>query len=84
MAVVVDNQILRYPEHWLIVIDKTKKWCHEHGETFYRILRGRYLSERVDVVCQELQISNDYFYRTLEKIRNYAALNAAWYHLIAF
>lgn len=80
----IDAQLLRKPEEWLEVIDNTKRWCRERGETYYRILRGQYLGEKISRLCEEIGISADYFYRTLNKIRNYAALWAAWFHLVAF
>lgn len=83
-AVVIDERILKYPEHWLEVVDLTKKQCRKWGETFYGILRGRYSGEDFKETCARFSISVDFYYRTLEKIRNYAALWAAWFHLISF
>lgn len=83
-AVVIDNQVLKYPEYWLEVVERTRHWCRERGELFYKILRAKYCRESKNKICTELEISADYFGRTVDKIRNYAALWAAWYRLIAF
>ncbi len=81
-AIVLNEKILRYPEHWLEVVENTKSWCRERGETFYIILRDRYNEIETKKTCADLNISADFYYRTLEKIRIHAALVAAYLHLI--
>lgn len=83
-AILIDNQLLREPETWLEVIERTREWCRRSGEKFYRIMRGKYCRESVAAVCQELGISGDNYRAAVEAIRNYAAMWAAWYHLVAF
>lgn len=82
--VILKERRIRAPEMWLEVIERTRSWCHEQGGNFYRVLRARYLQEKVTAVCRELGITGDTFYRTLDKIKNYAALWAAYFHLIRF
>jgi len=83
-AILIDNQLLMEPEKWLEVIERTRDWCRRHGEKFYRIMRGKYCRESVSAVCQELGITGDNYRSAVEDIRNYAAMWAAWYHLVAF
>lgn len=82
--VIVGEKILRYPEHWLKVIDATKDWCRLRNDLYYEILRRRYSGDEFKKICAELGVSTDFFYRTLEKIRIHAALVAAYFHLIDF
>ena len=81
-AIILDKRVLKFPEHWLEVVDLTKKWCRQRGEIFYQILRRRYTDEETEKICADLSISTDFYYRTLGKIRTRAALIASWYHLI--
>lgn len=81
-SVVIDNVKLLNPEQWLEVIGKTRSYCRRNGEIYFEVMHGRYSREDFKKTCARLGISSDGYYRTLEKIRNYAALQAAWFHLI--
>lgn len=81
-SVFINGKLLRDPEKWLEVVDKTLSWCRRQGETYFELLKHRYNGEYFVKICAKLEIGVDSFYRMLEKIRNYAALQAASRQLI--
>ena len=82
-SVVVDNQILYQPEQWLEVAEKTFNWCISSGSAYSQIFIDRYTDKKYFVqTITQLEISTDQYYKILNKIRNRAALIAAWHHLI--
>lgn len=84
-VILIEKTLLRYPEHWLEVVDLTKQWCEECGDDFYQILKSRYaFNEEIKKTCAKLSISADFYYKILDKIRTHAALIAAYLHLISF
>ena len=82
--VIINSQRLHKPERWLEVIDNTRSWCVAQGGKISSILRERYGGKKNSQVCKELDIDANYFYRALDKIRNYAALWASKFQLINF
>lgn len=81
-SVMIDGVELKSPESWLTVIDKTYNWCKRQGGKYYECARGRYKGECFVKTCVNAEVSAAYFYDTIERIRNYAAIQAAWLRLI--
>lgn len=81
-SVTIDGQILKYPERWLVVIDKTYNWCRRQGEKYYEVARARYNDEYFVRTCTKLDLTFTLFYRIVERIKMYAALQAAQLNLI--
>lgn len=81
-AVTICGDTLKYPERWLEVIDKTYAWCRRQSDIHYEIARRRYQGEDYRKTCRELAISEPLMYQIMEKIRTYAALQAAQLNLI--
>lgn len=80
--VLVSGEYLKYPERWLDVVDKTYAWCKNQQGCHYEIARRRYRGEHYLKSCRELHISQNSYSSLLEKIRTYAALQAAQLNLI--
>ena len=84
-VILIGKALLRYPEHWLEVVDLTKQWCEDCGDDFYQIMKRRYgLREEIKKTCANLSISADFYYKVVDKIKMHAALLAAYLHLISF
>lgn len=81
-SVTIHGVELKRPESWLFVIDKTYAWCRRQGTRHYEIARARYSGGYFRPICAKLAISETQFYMTLERIRIYAALQAAQLNLI--
>ena len=81
-VVKIDGKELRLPERWLVVIDKTYAWAKSQSDVHYEVARRRYRGEDYRVTCRELSIDNSTRSRLMEKIRIYAALQAAQMNLI--
>lgn len=80
--VLISGEWLKYPERWLDVVDKTYAWCKNQQGCHYEIARRRYRGEHYLKSCRELHISQNSYSSLLEKIRTYAALQAAQLNLI--
>lgn len=76
------GQIVKRPEHWLKVIDKTYGWCKLQKDNRYEVTRRRYENEDYRKTCRELNISNSTRRRLLELAQMYAALQAVQFGLI--
>ena len=84
-VILIGKALLRYPEHWLEVVDLTKQWCEDCGDDFYQIMKRRYgFREEIKKTCANLSISADFYYKVVDKIKMHAALLAAYLHLISF
>lgn len=81
-SVTVDGKKLNSPESWLTVIEKTYAWCLRQGKHYYEVAKNRYGGGYFRPACLKLAISDTTFYQILERIRNYAALQAAQLNLI--
>ena len=81
-AVFVGGVELKKPESWMVVVDKTYNWCKRQGEKYYAFARSRYNGEYFAKSCARYDTSITQFYGVLERIRNYAALQAALLNLI--
>lgn len=79
---VVDAVEVKYPERWLTVIDKTYAWCKRQAGCHYEAARKRYLGQGYVAICMALNISQNVFFSLIEKIRMYAAIQAAQLNLI--
>ena len=77
-----DGIIIKYPEQWLEVIDKTYSWCKKQNNLYYEVARRRYNNEDYRKTCIDLHISEASQRRFLEKVRIYAALQAVQLRLI--
>ena len=73
---------IKYPERWLIVIDRTYAWCKRQEGCHYEVARRRYNGEDYHKTCEDLHIDKSTASRVMDDIRTYAALQAAQYHLI--
>lgn len=82
VAVMVKGQTLRNPERWLVVIEKTYKWCKAQKDCRYEVARRRYSDEDYRKTCMELNISNSTRRRLFELVQMYAALQAVQLGLI--
>ncbi len=81
-SVEIEGQELRRPEDWLSVVDKTYNWCARQCETYFKVARWRYEGLHFVKICATLDLVPEKFFRILEKIRHYAALQAAYLQLI--
>ena len=81
-VVLKDNVIIKFPEKWLEVIEKTYSWCKRQPDCHYEVARRRYNNEDYRKTCIDLHISNPTRHRILEKVRIYAALQAVQAGLI--
>lgn len=81
MALVEASEV-KNPERWLEVIDKTYAWCRRQQGCHFELARRRYAGENYVAICMKLCISQNVFFTTLDKIRTYAALQAAQLNLI--
>ena len=81
-SVRIEGVDLLYPESWLTVVDKTYAWCKRQGGKYYEMARGRYSGKYFAKICTEVEVVAEKFFRVIEKIRNYAALQAAQLNLI--
>ena len=70
------NIIVKNPEKWLEVIDKTYNWCKRQKDCRYEVARRRYNGEDYRKTCIDLHISETTNRRLLETVRVYAALQA--------
>ena len=82
MSVKVGGVELKKPESWLTVVEKTYKWCKRQGAKYYEVARRRYAGEYFAKTCANTGLSISRLYEVLEKIRNYAAIQAAYLQLI--
>ena len=81
-AIEIKGYVLRRPEEWLIVTEKTYNWCAKRGKYYLRAVQGRYGGEYYARTCAEAAITVEKYYRIIDKARNYAALQAAQRGLI--
>lgn len=81
-AVRIEGEELKYPERWLIVVDKTYAWCKRQKGLHFEIAKRRYSGESYKKTCWELCVDHTTISRTMEKVRIYAALQAAQMNLI--
>ena len=79
---VKDGVIIKFPEKWLEVIDKTYNWCNRQQDCRYEVARRRYNGEDYRKTCLDLHISEATQRRLLEKVRIYATLQAVQAGLI--
>ena len=81
-AVEISGQLLEHPERWLVVVDKTYAWCRRQSDVHYEIARRRYNGESFLQISMKLYVSTTQVFEILERIRMYAALQAAQFQLI--
>lgn len=80
--VLVEGTPVTRPESWLTVVEKTYNWCKNQGQIYYDMAKHRYGGAHFVRICSDLDIVPERFFRMLEKIRNYACLQAAQLNLI--
>ena len=80
--ITIGGQELKLPERWITVVEKTYNWCKRQGEKYYEIARARYNGEYFVNTCAKLDLTFSLFYDIIEKIKVYAALQAAQLNLI--
>lgn len=81
-VVISDGVIIKSPERWLEVIDKTYAWSRRQTDCRYEVARRRYNNEDYRKTCIDLHISNTTRTRLLETVKTYAALQAVQAGLI--
>lgn len=81
-VIICGEHNIKKPEHWLIVIEKTYKWCKQQRDCRYEVARRIYDGEDYRKSCHELNISNSTRRRLLELVQMYAALQAVQLGLI--
>lgn len=77
-----NGEIVKYPERWIIVIDKTYEWCRKQKGQFLEIAKRRYAREDYRKTCRELSITHPTISNTMRLVRMYAALQAVQQGLI--
>ena len=77
-----DGVIIKFPEKWLEVIEKTYSWSKRQPDCRYEVARRRYNNEDYRKTCMDLHISNSTRTRLLETVKTYAALQAVQFGLI--
>lgn len=83
LVILEGGDVLKKPESWLEVIDKTYDWCKKQGDNRYEVAKRRYYKlEDYRKTCDELNISNSTRRRLLELVQMYAALQAVQLGLI--
>lgn len=80
--VIIGGEILRLPELWLEVINKTYNWCKRQSNLHFQAVKRKYLGTHYFKICRELHISHTTLYELVKKARMYAALQAAQFRLI--
>ncbi len=76
------GDLVKLPEKWLEVMSRTYAWAKKVGDGRYEVARRRYKGEPYLVSCYALAISQSNYSLTLERFRNYAALQAVQAGLI--
>lgn len=79
--IVLDSMTLEKPELWLEVVDKVYRWCKKSA-LYSEVTKARYGNEHFAKTCARLEISVDAYYRIVDKVRQRAALYAAYARLI--
>lgn len=74
--------VLKFPESWLDVIQKTYSWCKRQSATHFESVRRKYLGEHYNSICHDLHISKTTFNNLIHRARQYAALQAVQLRLI--
>jgi len=75
-VILPDGTLIKYPEKWLAVIEKTYNWCRRQEDCRYEVAKRRYNNEDYRKTCIDLHISKTTLHSLLEKVRIYAALQA--------
>lgn len=82
-AIYIGDIVVKYPERWIAVFDKTWAWCDRCKDTWLREgARMRYAGKDWRQICLTLHIQHASMFRGLERVRMYAALQAASLQLI--
>lgn len=82
LSVMVNGSELDHPEEWLEVVGKVYLWCKRQDPLYYEVASRRYRKEHFVKICMELHLSQPNFYQIMERVRTYAALQAAQRGLI--
>ena len=80
--ITICGQVIKFPERWLIVVEKTYSWCKRQSETHFQAVHRHYLGGYYRQICFDLSISAKTFYNLLTLAKQYAALQAAQMRLI--
>lgn len=80
--IIICGEILKLPELWLSVIEKTYAWCKRQSELHFQIVRRKYNGEQFHRICRDLAISKSTFFSLIHRARQYAALQAVQFRLI--
>ena len=78
----VGGIVLRLPELWLAVVDKTYGWCKRQSELQFQAVKQKYRGIHYHKICREFSISQSTLHNWIERTRMYAALQAAQFKLI--
>ena len=81
-VILTGGEVIKLPECWLEVIDKTYSYCAKQKDCRLEVAKRRYSAEDYRKTCRELNISNVTRSRLMELVRIYAALQAVQLGLI--
>lgn len=86
--ITVCGRVIKFPEKWLVVIEKTYSWCKRQSETHFQAVHHFYNDKKGSgyyyTVCRQLSISVKTFYNLVDRAKMYAALQAVQFRLIYF
>lgn len=80
--ITICGKILKFPETWLNIVNKTYDWCKKLSFSLFAAVRRKYFSEHYLSICRDLHISVTTFHSFVNRARQYAALQAVQSHLI--
>ena len=72
-SVTIAGQELKWPERWIVVVDKTYNWAKLNNKLKLKVAKMKYKGEnfrKINAICH---ISTAYQYLLLENFRKYAA-----------
>ena len=81
-VILTGGEVIKLPECWLEVIDKTYSYCAKQKDCRLEVAKRRYSAEDYRKTFRELNISNVTRSRLMELVRIYAALQAVQLGLI--
>ena len=84
--ITVCGRLVKFPEKWLAVIEKTYNWCKRQSDTHFQAVYHFYNDKKGSgyyyTVSRQLSTSVKTFYNLVDRAKMYAALQAVQYRLI--
>ena len=81
-SILIGDYELKFPERWLDVVDKTYKWCKKQPPFWHEAVKRRYRGDYTVVICNQLGITPEMFYRLINRTKYQSALYAVQARLI--